>query len=106
MITLHNGYVYPQDVKITLVNGKRVAHLDFSLPCKWTDAAIEVGKKCFLSGWEMARRAYEDEQNDIFMQTVHPRHYAEKLAAKKAHAEGMSVSQFRVYWESIKSKEL
>jgi len=101
-MVMHNGYFYPQDVKVVVKNGKRVATVDFSLPTKWTESAIKVAQTCYLSGWEMARRAYEDEQTDEWLKTVYPLYHAEKLAAKQAHKNGMSVSQFRDYWENMK----
>lgn len=99
---MHNGYFYPQDVKVVVENGKRVASVDFGLPTKWTEAALKISQTCYLSGWEMARRAYEDEKNDEWLKIVYPLYHAEKLAAKEAHKNGMSVSQFRGYWENLK----
>lgn len=99
---MHNGYLYPQDVKVTIENGKRVAHIDFTLPTKWSEDSLKLAETCYLSGWEMARRAYEDEQNDIWLEQVYPRYHEEKLAAKKAHVESMSVSAFRDFWEKQK----
>ncbi len=96
---MHNGYLYPQDVKITIENGKRVVSVDFTLPTKWSRASLKLAETCYLSGWEMARRAYEDEQTDDWLKTVHPKYHEEKLAAKKAHSKGMSVSAFRHFWE-------
>ena len=83
---MHNGYFYPQDVKITVKNGIRTAE------------AVNVAKKCYLSGWEMARRVYEDKKIDKMMIERYPVIYFEKIAAKKAHAIGMSVTQFRRFW--------
>lgn len=99
---MHNGYFYPQDIKITIENGKRVGHVDFTLPTKWSEDSLKLAETCYLSGWEMARRAYEDEQTDEWLEKVYPRYHEEKLAAKKAHAEGMSVSAFRDFWEKEK----
>jgi hypothetical protein len=101
---MHNGYFYPQDVKVTVENGKRIAMVDFDLPTKWTEASIKLAKTCYLSGWEMARRAHEDEKADEWLEKVYPAYHAEKLAAKESYKNGMSVSTFRVQWEESKNR--
>lgn len=95
---MHNGYFYPQDIKIVTENGKRIAYVDFTLPTKWTEASLKMAETCYLSGWEMARRAYEDEKTDEWLKVAYSMYHEEKLAAKKAYREGMSVSAFREYW--------
>lgn len=99
---MHNGYFYPQDIKVTVKDGVRTAQVDFDLPVKWTDAAAKVAEDCFISGWEMARRAYEEEKADEWLKTVYPKYYEEKIAAKEAYKNGMSVTGFNQYLEKQK----
>lgn len=40
-----------------------------------------------------------------WLQENYPVIYCENIVAKRCHAEGMSVSAFRVYWEENKDKE-
>jgi hypothetical protein len=94
---MHNGYFYPQDIKIVVKDGKRFGYVDLALPTKWSEDSLKVAKTDYLSGWEMARRAYEDEKTDKWMKEVYPLYHKEKIAAKNAYAEGMSVSAFRVF---------
>lgn len=100
---MHNGYFFPQDVKITTNDGIKTAQVDFELPVLWTEQAIKVAQTCFLSGWEMARRAYEEQNIDDWLKTTYPSYYEEKTLAKELHKAGFSVSGFRVFMEAQKT---
>ena len=45
------------------------------------------------------------KQPKEWLEEYHPLVYCENIVAKRCHSEGMSVSQFRVYWEENKNKE-
>lgn len=94
---MHNGYFYPQDIKIVVKDGERRAYVDFTLPIRWTDEALKVAKINLLSGWEQARRAYEKEQEDLWYKEVYTNHWDERVASR---AWKGSVSSFREVYES------
>lgn len=100
---MHNGYFYPQDVKITTVNGIRTAMVDFTLPTMWTDAAITLAKSCFVSGWELARREFEKNQMDTWLAATYPNYYREKLAFSQAHKQGYSISAIRALHKGVQT---
>ena len=91
-------YFYPQDVVVRSVEGKRVAYVDFTLPCTWTEAASYRAKKDFLDGWCMARRAYEQAQTDKMLQDQYPQYFQEKVEYKR------QFRQWKDWVESLLSK--
>jgi hypothetical protein len=101
---MHNGYFYPQDIKVIKENGVRKAFVDFSLPTIWTEQAYKVAETCYLSGWEMARRAYEQEQSDQWMKKTYPRYYKERMEERAAYASGMSVTGYKIFQEEARKK--
>jgi len=101
---MHNGYFYPQDIKIYYKEGKKIAEVNFDLPTLWTEDSLNLSKKCYLSGWEMARRAYENKVQDDWLKEVYPEAYLEKVLSKQLYSEGMSVSGFRTHLNNMKGE--
>lgn len=97
---MHNGYLYPNDVKIETINGTRKASIDFSLPTIWTKEALKVAKKCCLSGWEIARRAYEREQRGLWFKKAYPRYHQESLDFMEHIRSGGSMTS----WVTLNTK--
>ena len=59
-------YLYPEDVVVTTVDGKKEARL--KLECTerlWTDRCLELAKTNVLKGWQMAGEEYRKvKQNE------------------------------------------
>jgi len=81
-------YLYPQDVRVTTIDGVRVAEIDFSLPTVWDEVALKVAEKCSLSGWELARRNYEKAEREVWFKKAYPRYHQEMLELKEARKRG------------------
>lgn len=75
---MHNGYLYPDDVVITVVDGKRMFRIGWELPTLWTEDAIKASKSDYLAGWEMARMAYRKSVMDEWYKRTYPEYWAEK----------------------------
>lgn len=87
----HNGYFYPDDIIITVVDGVRSARIGFELPTIWTHEACAASYKVdFLTGWEMARMAYRDAKTTEWMRSVHPRYVEERELATLRYSEERS----------------
>jgi hypothetical protein len=102
---MHNGYFYPQDIKVTVKDGIRVAEVGFTLPTKWTEESTKVSVECFLSGWEMARRAYEEEKTDRWLKTTYPKYYWQKHVSKEFYKAGICVGTLAQFEHDMKQQE-
>ena len=91
----HNGYFYPDDIIIEMIDGKRVARIGLELPTIWVDEAKNASEKVdFITGWEMAREAYRKNKIDIWYKATYPKHWEEGQAFKLHMSQSKSVALY------------
>lgn len=72
-------YFYPDDIEVSVVNGKRVAVIAWWKPCDWhTKGALKVALKDPFSGWEMAREAYRKRVIQAAIDEAFPQYALER----------------------------
>lgn len=91
----HNGYFYPDDIIIEMINGVRTARVGLELPTIWTEAAKNAAEKVdFLTGWEMARQAFRKDKMDKWYRQTYPDHWAEHILFTDWIKSGGTITSF------------
>lgn len=91
----HNGYFYPDDIVIEIVDGIRISRVGLELPAIWTDEAINASKKIdFLTGWEIARQAFRKNKIDNWYRETYSERWKENEKFRNWIDEGRTVSSF------------
>jgi hypothetical protein len=91
----HNGYFYPDDIIIEVIDGKRIGRVGWELPTIWTPESINaVFRVDFTTGWEMAREEFRKVKIDKWYKEVHPENWAENQAFSAWVKSGKSVTSF------------